>query len=145
MPKITFYDQATKRVGSKINPSYAPTILSTIGHTKSLQVDHPDGRGACSRGSMGNGGVMTCVQPWVSDCVVKLFLQATPHSFKHLQRAQSRAVAFASRRLYSRNDRLRNSVSPAPFHMELRNRLRNFCRVVLLRKSQVENRLWNSY
>ena len=29
--------------------------------------------------------------PWVSQCVEKLFLQATPHSFKHLPCAQSRA------------------------------------------------------
>ena len=29
--------------------------------------------------------------PWVSRCVEKLFPQATPHSFKHLQCAQSRA------------------------------------------------------
>ena len=29
--------------------------------------------------------------PWVSHCVEKLFLQAPPHNFKHLQCAQSRA------------------------------------------------------
>ena len=29
--------------------------------------------------------------PWVSHCVEKLFLQATPYSFKHLPCAQSRA------------------------------------------------------
>ena len=84
-------------------------------------------------------------------------LHSTPaSSICHAHRA---ALAFASWSLYSRNDRLRNSVSHAPFHTELRNRLRNFCRVVLLRKSQskigygipiddtitIRNRFGNSY
>ena len=53
-------------------------------------------------------------------------------------------LTFATGNLCSRNDCLRNSTSQAPFHTEPWNRLKSFCNIVLLWKSQIQNRLRNS-
>ena len=62
-----------------------------IRPSKSLQVDHPDGKGHGQEGSMGNGGVVMCVQTLALSLCGEAFPSATPYSLKHLPCAQSRA------------------------------------------------------
>ena len=80
-----------------------------LARPKSLQAVQT----AHEEGSMGNGRVMTCVQPLgLSMCGEASCPSSNP---PELQASAMRTEhAFASGSLYSRNDRLRNSVSHAP-------------------------------
>ena len=79
--------------------------------------------------------------PWISHCVEKLFLEATPHSFK---RREPRLPSLPRKSVFPERSLTEFRIAHAvPYGTP--NSLTELLQSGFAAKSQVEKRLWNSY